>query len=310
VIHRFNPTVGPLLLAGLVSCNSGHGKSTASDPQSAPSAESASTSNSGAAPAATATAATSGKGLATFGAERPAIRVLEAGEAPRRTLAYQPKAVSRNVTLALAMPVPGGSGGEMTHRFELSWSSTAAAPSRYAFAVSKAHMAAPGSPSHPTMQSRFEQVAGVATAAASDHLIFARTQGSPTTPSVPMFLHLLSVPLPSEPVGQGARWQLSEPVTKPGMTGEATRTLHLRVLSEVGATIGIERQSTWQPRPAKAGVTGTSAFEAEAELRFDDVLPQSAKGTFRQSTKLPLPGGGDEPPIETTIGVTLGPGSG
>lgn len=65
----------------------------------------------------------------------------------------------------------------------------------------------------------FEAVEGRGAVPASGIPVFEQTAGLNTQPSLPAVLDMLTVPLPLEPVGVGARWEVTDPDEDGGSWG-------------------------------------------------------------------------------------------
>jgi len=250
----------------------------------------------------------------TYGEAKPTIRLIEPGATPHRELTFRPAQVARHVRLSLGTPPPGQPDAERKTALVLSWKTDPTTKSRYQFHVTQASMTVSGPAAkateqtiHERIRAGFEQVAGYASVPSSDHITIGQTQGAATTPSVPLTLHLLAVYLPAQPIGVGARWELSEPASAPGGKGEATRVYELLALTAQGATVRITRTSKWTQQRGSQQVTGSSRFTGQAEIHFNDLLPQSATATLVSSVSLPLGPDDDSPPVETTTAVRLEP---
>ncbi len=236
-----------------------------------------------------------------YGVDEPTIRLLDAGREPRRQLVYQPQALSREVVLSLR-PSTGSPYG-FPVKLTLDWRSSAPGSdlAHYEFAVRQALFdmgGRQGNPdvfekvAHKNLQFGFESVRGYVAVAASDHVTSVQTSETPTSPSVPFLLHALLVPLPTEPVGPGARWEVIQPVDRPKIKGTGKSVY--RLISTDGQALEIRMQQT---RETKTESSRGPAVPVRAELvvhshiRLSDLLPQSARGTITETVYFPGDGG-------------------
>lgn len=239
--------------------------------------------------------------VAEDGAGVPSIKVtvLAAGVEPRRALRYQLGGPDRRVNLALEVAAPVPNEG-MKFGMVVDWRAARSAdPGRMRrdWSVSSTRtLAAPGSAGAgerqiiDTLASAYRGNAGHAVANSAGHASFTRTSaGAPVRPTVEGMFEMAVVPLPSEPVGVGARWRADRTETVDGETYTLSYTYELVALAADGARVrisGMQVADTGTPT-ADAGNDGELdaagvglRYSGEAEIGFSDCLPRSGRWTW------------------------------
>jgi hypothetical protein len=138
--------------------------------------------------------------------------------------------------------------------------------------------------------------------------------------SVTNSLTSLSMPLPEEPVGVGARWEVRQASVSGGLTMFQKVECELKALDPRSATLAIKIDQTAPPQPMNnpslpAGatvmvdsVTGTGTGTMKVAL--DSLVPTS-EADSRTTMVMSVNSGGSPQPIsiETTVKLAVAPGN-
>lgn len=255
----------------------------------------------------------------------PTLTLLLPGDEPQREVAYGRGSGTRTVRLAIetsladappetkttidldVMLHPPGKGAEPRRRFR----------------VAKAAIGEGVPPPSPeereaiaAIAGTLEKVVGQVELKGPHHIAFSQTEGAPTTPSVPWLLHQLAVPLPTYPIGKGAKWSVLQPtISGDGLRGIDKRIYELLELDEEGARVQMAAQIVYdvkaEPRaPSEAALLGVeTTTHGELRIAFGDPVPVSGELTITQQTRTsPRPNDaapGAEAPTETRLRTSM-----
>jgi hypothetical protein len=186
------------------------------------------------------------------------IALADPGAAPRRALVYQPKAVKRAARIIVQQP-----GLVMAVDWKLT-SSSRTAPIRYGFELTGVKFDFDdGDTLVEDMMMKLEP--GVAVGDEHGRVAAKILGAHNTAPSIPVVLMTVIVPLPSEPIGVGAKWIVrGDGFGDPG--AKAVTDYQLTALAADGGTVTAHRTTTLD---GKAVAEETSTMQ----IRFDDLLP-------------------------------------
>jgi hypothetical protein len=215
------------------------------------------------------------------------ITLLEAGRAPHRAVTYRP---------TRAHTTKGAVRDSM--HFTVDWKLLSArdGKAKYRFQITEAGMAPPagelanmGAEEAAVQQQVFAMVRklgkGVVVGDAQGRVGAAHDSAiAHVSPSIPDLAELMVVPLPTEPIGVGARWRVQG-----ARWADAVVDLEYeaRELSAEGVTVTLQGGS--EQDAMRTALTG------EIAARFDDLVPQ--RGTLTTVIRVP----GIEPEITTEM---------
>src|SRR5262249_17500954 len=106
----------------------------------------------------------------------------------------------------------------------------------------------------------YTAITGTVAADAQGRAHLTRTSATmPTNPSLLWMLQPLFVPLPSEPIGVGARWTVKQPLAMNDLDGALERTYELTSIDRDTLGIRLRGRTRWNQK----GQTGSDAALAE-----------------------------------------------
>jgi hypothetical protein len=124
----------------------------------------------------------------------------------------------------------------------------------------------------------------------------------------------LSSPLPEQPVGAGAKWEVKMPIKSQGMTMNQTVTVELVSLEDDKLTIKNAVTQTAPPQkiqnPAMPGIkldllkmTGKGSGEGTSDL--SQILPVAANGEFHSEMSMGMDQGGQKQNMDMKVDVSM-----
>jgi hypothetical protein len=268
-------------------------------------------------------------GLPSLGSEPPVVRLLDPGAEPRRVLAYAPSGMARTERLEwqVMLDAAAADDASMALAMSLDWRPPADRTGPWRFAVKRAETGVPGNPglgermTIGQIDAMFADVQGRVIAHRPDHFEFHQTAGPPTKPSLLGLLHALVVPLPTEAVGIGARWEVVQTGSDEGVSTENTRRYQIVGLAHRTVALRVSGTAAWK-QAAGAGLDAgppllTEAIEGTETLNLTDILPGSADLTFVYTTTVSFPASREESSsgaradreMETKIRLKVGGGT-
>ncbi len=230
------------------------------------------------------------------------MSVQEAGAEPRRAMRYHPGAIERAPKLAVELAPPRGP----TLRIALGLDYRSAGDGM-AFGVTEAAVNSVGGPAAGPQKAMFERmrggfagVKGEASMVDGRQPRVTQNEGQWTTPPVPWLMHTMMVPLPDEPIGEGAKWTVEQAIDASGRKGRSTRRYELERDEDGQLTVTIGGGDVWKAAGGKAD--GTTTLSGRATVSVADPLPTSAEVHVVEKVEAT----GKAPTGETTLNVRLG----
>jgi hypothetical protein len=240
----------------------------------------------------------------TFGGGEMSVELETAGDEPRRELRYAIGPVDRHDQLHVELEPPGGL--TMKIGLTLAWKNTS---SKVVFDVDDAKLesasgkaAGPQQAMFDRMRASFTMVGGEASVVDGRQIALTQNRGQTTTPPVPWMVHALTVPLPAEAVGVGAKWTVRQTIDTLGRKGRTERRYELRGLEGDRLDVSIAGTDRWKAAGGRA--EGTTTLSGTTTTSLTDPLPQSAKVSLIENVEAK----GKTPRGETTVTVRLGGG--
>lgn len=229
------------------------------------------------------------------------VKVISAGARPRRILAYAPHGGAREVALTLKTDTPPAS-----IRMLVGWRAPGTRADPWRFAIDKVSMGGALTKGAGAGERAIQNVGLALFAHVKGRVTlrrgrfrFEQTAGMATTPSLLWLLYGLVVPFPDQPLGVGAKWEVSQPLTRRGHRAVTTRRYEIAALAGETVMVRIDGDTRWKMTPAagKAAIAITGVEEASAgtlTVRLTDALPASARLALTLTTrmKFSIPGDG------------------
>ncbi len=267
------------------------------------------------------------KAVQTVGAATPTLTLGQPGQEPRRVIAYSIPSRTRKAHLAIEMSLPDTSP---ERKFTVDVEVLLSPPGkdgRRVFRVGETKVEAgepapsPGEQSAiDTIAANFKAVEGYVTTKGPHHFTYVQTAGLRTQTSLPWLLHALTVPLPINPVGTGARWSYRQATQSRYETPAVEQRMY--ELAELGAdgavvklagSVDYDEKSTPQPPSETRLLANKITVHGELHVGLSDPLPVSGELTVeremtwwaRPKGALPHEAGPEEQIERSVVKVTL-----
>jgi hypothetical protein len=215
------------------------------------------------------------------------------GKEPRRLIAYPLTSERRDTTMTLA--VGAADGDEMISALAMTasvrWSGGARDGNRATYEL---HIDRVTPRRDPTMGDEewssvrkiyeaFEDVSVRARVTAAGAVDLQQTRGKHTTPDWTGLLHMAIVPLPTEPVGPGARWRTRQSLGKEGDTSSVEeRTYELDAIDGDRLVLRVSEQITY----TTSAVAANNAHAVPLETRTSGTLTVQLSSVLPAAVKL------------------------
>lgn len=206
-----------------------------------------------------------------------------AGAEPRHVLAYAPHSNPRDVTYVTSALVNDDGGGHYEDMMKIHVRWKQHAPFEYRFTIASAEFVGRR---QPDIEKTFSDMPEGGARGDAQGRVTAETRGlMHTKPSIPDLVMGFAVSFPTEPVGVGAKWRVSDK-----RNGTVIGT-DVELLSIEGDDVTVHIKQT----------DGQTDVDTTVTTRLDDFMPLRVHGT--QTTRIPKTTGAPE--VNLTMGVDL-----